>query len=72
MSCAWSSAPNPPLRLFAVAETTQVRGDQSKAIGQARRHRLPDQPEFWPTMQQHRTSHAGLGDMHRRAIRLLE
>jgi len=57
----------------AIAEAPQVRCDQPIAIGQARHHRLPGQPELRPTMQQQqRASCADFDDMQRRAIHFLE
>ena len=38
--------------LVAVAEAAQVRRKQGVAIGKARHHRLPGEPEFRPAMQQ--------------------
>ena len=40
------------IRLVAVAEAAQVRRVQREAVGEARHHRLPGEPEFRPAVQQ--------------------
>src|SRR6266404_280645 len=41
-----------PVGLVAVAEASQVRREQTVAVGEPRHHRLPGEPEFGPAMQQ--------------------
>jgi hypothetical protein len=60
-----------PFRLVAVAKAAQIGRNQREAIGEARHHRFPGQPEFRPAMEQkQRPALTGTGDVKCGAIGL--